>query len=81
MDVARFDIDGYILEERQRDLLGTITEYALLGTRYYLVRTPAGWRAQLAPYGRARRRLFGPAYGDLRLSVHYLTHFGYLSRR
>lgn len=76
---ASFEIEGFWLEERQRDLMGNIVEYAITGTRYYMIRTPKGWRCQLQPHGRARRSYRGPAWPDLRMAVAYLRRYGYIS--
>lgn len=79
MNIAAFEIEGFWLEEREIDLWGRITQYQITRTRYYLVRTPNGWRAQLAPHGRARRKYVGPCWPDLTRAVHYLRHYGYIS--
>lgn len=79
VDVAKHELpEGYTLAEVEWDLWGRITQYEVEGTRYFLTRTGTGWRAQLAPHGRARRRYVGPGWENPRQAVRYLMRFGYI---
>ena len=70
--------EGFVLTEVQQDLWGRVTMYQVDGTRYFLTRTPTGWRAQIAPHGKARRRYVGPGWEGPLQCVRYLSRYGYL---
>ncbi|KRF19401.1 hypothetical protein ASG90_20525 [Nocardioides sp. Soil797] len=79
MNVTRYELpEGYTISEVEWDLWGRITQYKIEGTAYFLTRTGSGWRAQLAPHGRARRKYVGPGYESPRQVVRYLMKYAYI---
>lgn len=70
--------EGYVLTEVEQDLWGVVVQYRVDGTPFFLTRTPTGWRAQLAPHGRARRRYVGPGWESPRRVLRHLMTYGHL---
>lgn len=57
MDEDRYELPGgWVIRTVDVDLFGRITTMEVVGTPYWVVRTPSGWRGQIQPTGRQRRR-------------------------
>lgn len=69
---------GWIIRTVDRDLFGHITTMELVGTPYWIVRTGSGWRAQVTPKGRQRRRYVTAGAESAGQAVAALLKWGHL---